>query len=1002
MTRVLQGNMHRSRIADDLLYQLCHEKQFDLLLISEQYKDKDPACWYPDLTGTAAIWTLDPRKIQVQNHGRGRGFVWIKCKAVTYFSCYFTPNESIQDFRDRLDCLEDEIVNTTGNMVVAGDFNAKALEWGMPRPDTRGRLILEMAARTGLLVLNDGIVTTFRRPGYAETIPDVSFASETLVPLIQGWSVLEDYSGSDHQYISFEVHDRAQQQQHQGKTLRRWNVAKMDEAKFHEALSRGLEDAGEPGGNDSTPAETFVSSTMSLIEMACRASMPQSRPRHGKRPVYWWTPEIAELRGRCLRLRRAAQRARRQEDANLRSAEHKAARRELRRAINHSKARCWKRIAEDINSDPWGLGYKIVTQRLGALRPVRALDEETANRVVATLFPVHPEREQLAFVDVEEPPLFTFRELEEAVRAMKGKKAPGPDGIPTEVLKAVFRYFPHLLLDMYNACLTSGVFYTKWKVARLVLIEKGKADTGLPSSYRPLCMLDTAGKLLEGLMRGRLKAAIQAAGDLCPRQYGFRKGRSTVDAILEVSEMVRRAEDYNHSSRRVVLLVTLDVRNAFNSARWSDMMHALDEHFQVPKYLLRLLDDYLKNRVLLYSTTEGQRRTQITAGAAQGSILGPDLWNASYDGLLRLEMPEETRLVGYADDVAALIAARTVEQAQLKLGQVMRRVDRWMAAHGLTLALSKTEVVVLTKKRIPTILPVRVGEEIVVSKPAAKYLGVMIDSKLSFFEQIRQTAEKAARGVTALSRLMANVGGPKSSKRRLLMAAVQSTLLYGAEVWAEALNKESYKKRLCQVQRRAALRVASAYRTVSEPAALVIAGVIPIDLLARERRAIYLRKAETDKTAVRREERLCTLGRWRQRWIEESRGRWTARLVNDLGPWMDREHGEVGYYLTQLLSGHGYFRSYLYKMRKTSSPECLYCPGQTDTAEHTFFACQRWAPERGTLRVQPGGTVSPDTIVQGMIADEETWNRTVRYVEEVLRRKKKDLDELAAADGMVA
>lgn len=998
MIRVLQANLHRSKTADDLIYQLSREKGANLLLISEQYQDKDRSCWYPDLTGTAAIWTPNPGSVQVKSHGKGRGFVWAKVGVFSFFSCYFTPNEAIQDFREKLDCLEDQILNTQGKVVVAGDFNARALEWGMPHSNTRGRLIMEMAARTGLLVLNEGNVTTFRRPGYGETIPDVSFASETTAPLIHKWRVLEDYTGSDHQYIAFEIADRTQQRVGAGQNAHRWNVAKMDTQKFQEILSKGVEveRPGDPIANERAASEALAASTMSLIASACKASMPRSRPRHGKRPVYWWTPEIADLRRRCLRLRRVAQRAKYRDEANLRSGEHKCARRELRQAINRSKARCWRQLGEDIDADPWGLGYKIVTKKLGALKSPTVMDEATTNNIVATLFPAHPQRSQLELGGTNDFTLFSLEELENAVLGMKNKKAPGPDGIPSEVLKAVFQYNPHLLLDMYNACLTTGVFYSKWKIARLVLISKGKGDAEAPSSYRPLCMLDTAGKVLEGLIKTRLKTAIKSAGDLSPKQYGFRTGKSTVDAILEVSAAVRRAEDHNHCSRRVVLLVTLDVKNAFNSAKWSDMLQALDQTFQTPKYLLRLLDDYLKDRVLLYSTSEGERRTKITAGAAQGSILGPDLWNASYDGLLRAEMPEETCLVGYADDIVALIAARTVEHAQIKLNKVMRTVDHWMATHGLSLALSKTEVVILTKKRIPTIIPVRVGEVTVESKSAAKYLGVIVDTKMTFLEHIRQTADKAAKGVAALSRLMANVGGPKSSKRRLLMTAVQSTLLYGAEVWAEALDKRTYKKRLCQVQRRGALRVASAYRTVSEPAVLVIAGVIPIDLLAKERRAIYLKKPEIGKKAASREERLRTLECWQRSWEVETRGRWTARLIRNIRPWIERDHGEIGYYMTQFLSGHGYFRSYLHKMGKASTPMCIYCPDKIDDAEHTFFDCERWASDRRALVEYSGRMLSPDAIVPKMLDCEETWNRVSRYATEVLRTKKRDLDQQSA------
>lgn len=994
MIRVMQANLNRSKTANELLYQLVYEKKSDLLIISEQYQDRQLPIWYSDDLGTAAIWIPDPGKVPVKEHGRGRGFAWVKCGSVTYFSVYLTPNDPILEFRSKVDGLEEAVLNTAGGIVVAGDFNGKALEWGMPFPDTRGKYILEMAARTGLLVLNEGNTSTFRRPGYTETIPDVSFGSECIAPRVMNWEVIEDYTGSDHQYIIFEVREEYRQRREHCDRTFRWNAERMDVDRFAAVLYRGVPESLEADGR--IDAEELVASTMRLVTEACEASMPRKFPRHGKRPAYWWTAEIADLRRECLRLRRIAQRAGNSAEANLRSAEHKTKKRQLRRAINNSKARCWKKLGEDIDEDPWGLGYKLVTQKLGALKSTSVMDATTMNNIVRTLFPTHPERDIVSVDHGGEIPLFSLEELERAIQTLKTKRAPGPDGIPNEVLKEVFKQNPDLLLKMYNKSLEQGIFSDSWKVARLVLIPKGKGDPEVPSSYRPLCMLDTAGKVLEKLLRPRLRAAIEAAGDLSPKQYGFRVGRSTMNAITEVIEAVKRAEDHNHFSRRIVLLVTLDVKNAFNCAKWSDMLRALGDTFQVPSYLLRMIGDYLKNRSLVYETKEGQRNKAVTAGAAQGSILGPDLWNAAYDSLLRADMPDETLLVGYADDVAALIAARDVELAQLKLNQVMRTVNNWMEEHGLSLALNKTEIVILTKKRMDVVLPMRLGDEVVVTKLVAKYLGISVDCRLNFWEQIKQTADKAAKGVTALSRLMANTGGPKSSRRRLLMSAVQATLLYGSEVWAGALSKEKYRKRLAQVQRRAALRVASAYRTVSEPAVLIIAGVIPIALLAGERQAIYRRREEADKKKVRQEERASTLASWQESWNEEERGRWTARLIGLLKPWIERRHGEIDYYLTQFLSGHGYFRAYLHKMGKTATSECLYCIGATDDAHHTFFVCDRWARRRRDLEDEIG-QVTPDNIVGAMLREEKVWIRISHWAQGILRTKKGDLDQIAAA-----
>ena len=79
-----------------------------------------------------------------------------------------------------------------------------------------------------------------------------------------------------------------------------------------------------------------------------------------------------------------------------------------------------------------------------------------------------------------------------------------------------------------------------------------------------------------------------------------------------------------------MLVATLDVKNAFNSARWFDLLAALRD-FGVPPYIMRVAEDYFRDRELIIETSEGTVVREITAGVAQGSLLGPDFWIASYD-----------------------------------------------------------------------------------------------------------------------------------------------------------------------------------------------------------------------------------------------------------------------------------------------------------------------------------------------------------------------------------
>ena len=111
----------------------------------------------------------------------------------------------IQEFQEKHDNIEDTARSIEGQLIFAGDLNSKAIEWGMPNTDSKGKHSLETAARLGLIVLNTENTTTFQRPGCEETTPDITLLSERMADLIKKWRVLEDYTGSDHQYISFAV-----------------------------------------------------------------------------------------------------------------------------------------------------------------------------------------------------------------------------------------------------------------------------------------------------------------------------------------------------------------------------------------------------------------------------------------------------------------------------------------------------------------------------------------------------------------------------------------------------------------------------------------------------------------------------------------------------------------------------------------------------------------------------------------------------------------------------
>ena len=93
------------------------------------------------------------------------------------------------------------------------------------------------------------------------------------------------------------------------------------------------------------------------------------------------------------------------------------------------------------------------------------------------------------------------------------------------------RGIPGIPLEAFKSCLRERRFFKDWKKQRLVLLRKGNKPLGVASAYRPICLVDTIGKLLEKLILQRRQALLVGENGVSENQFGFRKGRSTVDAI---------------------------------------------------------------------------------------------------------------------------------------------------------------------------------------------------------------------------------------------------------------------------------------------------------------------------------------------------------------------------------------------------------------------------------------------------------------------------------------
>ncbi|CAB0030810.1 unnamed protein product [Trichogramma brassicae] len=558
--RIIQLNLHHCEAAQDLLCDTISKLRIDVAILCEQYKNlAPPNTWLAEADGQAAIWVHGVIPVQERPARVHPYFAWARIGGIFFFSVHAPPRLSEREFSALLANITEE-ARGRRPLVIAGDFNAWSTEWGCRETRPRASILLDSLALLDAVLLNTGDVPTFNgRRG--SSIVDLTFVCETFTPRVLSWTVSGLYTHSDHQAIVFEIEDDGASS---GPSTRRscsWNARTLDVDRFSAVVSSA---SVAPG--------TAKDMASSLMSGACDASMSKANPRRRREPVYWWTAEIADLRRSCLRARRLFQRSRGRHDEETHSANYASARRLLHVAIKTSKRRCWRQLCDEANNDVWGKPYKIAMSRLGCPQAKQPSSPRLVRGAVAALFPRVPSGPARRLPRrAEEPiPAVTLEELKGAQSRIKERSAPGPDGIPNSALKIAIAARPDIFLRVYTMCLETGVFPSGWKRQRLVLLQKPGKPHDEPSSYRPLCMLDTAGKILERIICDRLEAFTERPGGFLERQYGFRKGRSTIDAIEDVISTSREAiagKRWYRGTKKYCAVVTLDVRNAFNSAR---------------------------------------------------------------------------------------------------------------------------------------------------------------------------------------------------------------------------------------------------------------------------------------------------------------------------------------------------------------------------------------------------------------------------------------------------
>ncbi len=385
-------------------------------------------------------------------------------------------------------------------------------------------------------------------------------------------------------------------------------------------------------------------------------------------------------------------------------------------------------------------------------------------------------------------------EIDNLITSSNAKKSTGHDGISMILVKSISKEVSVPLTKIINLSLSTGVVPDDMKMAKVIPLYKAK-NKELFTNYRPISLLPTFSKLLEKVVHKRLYQFLQKHNILYPNQYGFRRKRSTCDAITDFTFDVLQTLDDRQSS----LAVFLDLSKAFDTIDYEILLRKM-EHYGVRGTALTWFRSYLSQRKQ-YVSFKGSCSDVLVmpCGVPQGSVLGPLLF-ILYSNDIPYSL-EHSKAILFADDTTLHVSSSNLQDLFDKMNRDLENLNDWFKANKLSLNTSKTKYMLFGSKQPEVCQVLSIGVEQLERVQSTKFLGIFIDDQLKWNVHIDYCKKKISSGVYAMNAAKHILSS--NHLRILYNSLVQPYLNYGTLLWGNTYQK--YIKQL-EVQQKKAIR----------------------------------------------------------------------------------------------------------------------------------------------------------------------------------------------------
>lgn len=404
------------------------------------------------------------------------------------------------------------------------------------------------------------------------------------------------------------------------------------------------------------------------------------------------------------------------------------------------------------------------------------------------------------------------KEVREIIIDMRADAAMGWDGISSKILKSCLSTLLPVITHICNISMSTGCFPRVFKQAVVHPIFKN-GDKKSVSNYRPISVLPAISKVLEKIINKRLIKYLESLNLLAPNQYGFRRGKSTEDAVSSLTNHVISKLD----KKLKCLGIFIDISKAFDTVCTSHLLKTL-ETFGIRGHTHKIFENYLSDRTQCVKINdEISDLKPLNCGVPQGSILGPTLFLIYMNNLCKLSLPN-CSIFSYADDTALIIHGTNWPETILNAEIALKSVLNWLSNNLLTINLTKTVFLPfsLQSSSSPTINSLVLKAHTCSNIPhssacdctplprtnVTKYLGIYIDSFINWKPHIDILTLRIRKLIYILKTLRRSADF--TTLKIVYFALCQSIISYCITTWGGASKTHILKLERAQ---RAVLKV---------------------------------------------------------------------------------------------------------------------------------------------------------------------------------------------------